>query len=98
MEKNKYLLHSTNEFARELRKILKTKRDLARRVHITIESMKKDPFAGSLRTHFVLLPSFGRVYSSRVNGDYRIIWNFENGNVILLQRIGGHSGSSKVYR
>lgn len=98
MKKNKYFLHRTNEFERELGKILKNKRGLARRVDITLERIKEDPFAVSLRTHSVNLPSFGRVYSSRVNGDYRIIWVFEDEDVVLLQRIGSHSGSSKVYR
>jgi len=98
MKKNKYCLHTTMEFARELRKILKNKRELARRVELTIEGIKIDPFTVSLRTHSVNVPSFGRVYSSRVNGDYRIIWTFEEEGVILLQRIGSHSGSSKVYR
>lgn len=98
MKKNKYSIHYTNEFDRELGKILKNKRDLAKRVDITIERIKKDPFIASLKTHTVKVSSFGRVYSSRVNGDYRIIWTIEEEGVILLQRIGSHSNSSKVYR
>lgn len=98
MKKSRYLLYRTNEFERELRKILRNKRELARRVGIVVKRIKGDPFGGSLRTHSVKVPSFGRVYSSRVNGDYRIIWTLEEEEIILLRRIGSHSGSSKVYR
>ncbi len=98
MKKSKYFLYRTNEFERELSKILRNRMELAKRVGIVIKRIKEDPFAVSLRTHSVKVPSFGRVYSSRVNGDYRIIWTLEEEDIILLRRIGGHSGSSKVYR
>ena len=41
----------------------------------------------------------GKVYSSFISGDIRIIWEFSNGSLhILVLNIGGHSGTNNVYR
>lgn len=98
MKRVKYSLHTTSEYGRDLRRILRHNARLAEKIVGCIEKMKLDPFSVTLKTHLVLLPSLGRVYSSRVTGDIRIIWTLKDENVILLFRVGGHSGSSKVYR
>jgi mRNA-degrading endonuclease YafQ of YafQ-DinJ toxin-antitoxin module len=40
------------------------------------------------------------VYSSSISGDLRIIWEFSENeiNIIDLLDIGGHSGSKSVYK
>ncbi len=40
---------------------------------------------------------YGEVFSSRVNGNLRIIWIFWTTGKVVLD-IGGHSGKNKVYR
>ena len=98
MERIRYSLHTTSEYGRDIRRIFRKDVKLARKILSCIKKIRVNPFDASLGTHRVLLPSLGRVFSSRVNGDIRIIWTLHDRNIILLLRIGGHSGSSKVYR
>ena len=95
MKRVKYSLYRTKEYAKDLRKILKKNKDLTLRIERAVIRILRDPFSPSLRTHQVNIPSLGKVYSSRISGDVRILWTFEEEGVILLQRVGGHS---KVYR
>jgi mRNA-degrading endonuclease YafQ of YafQ-DinJ toxin-antitoxin module len=96
MRKSKHQIQATTRFQRELKKTVKGNELLKEQVLSIIEMLSINPFYRGLRTHTVNIPSFGKVYSSRVTEDLRIIWNF-NGDIIVLQRIGGHSGSSKIY-
>ena len=66
----------------------------------TLQLLRQNPHYPSLRSHRVNTRFLGEHWSSRVTGDIRIIWDFENGNhlVILLLDIGGHSGTHKVYK
>jgi len=52
----------------------------------------------SLKTHKVFISDYGKVYSSNVTGDIRVIWSLEETYVLLLLDIGGHEGSTRVYR
>jgi len=40
------------------------------------------------------------MYSSKVTGDLRIIWNFDKNNnlFLILLDLGGHEGKNKVYK
>ncbi len=58
-----------------------------------------DPFYPGLKTHKVNSRLFGNAFSSRVTGDIRIIWKFDDNKTLtlLLMDLGGHSGRGKVY-
>ncbi len=98
MRKIKYSFKYTQNFYREYRRIAKKDRGLIVRVEGVLKKISIDPFSKSLKTHSVEISSLGRVYSSRVNSDIRILWVIDTEGAIILERIGGHSGSSKVYR
>lgn len=51
-----------------------------------------DPFHQSLKTHSVNISSLGEAWSSRVSGDLRLIWQFDENDklVILALRLQGH--------
>lgn len=93
--KSRYSIQATNRFKREYKRVFKKDKELQELFLLTIEKLSENPFDKSLRTHHVYIKTFGKVYSSRINGDLRIIWNF-NGSIIVLQRVGGHSGSSNI--
>jgi mRNA-degrading endonuclease YafQ of YafQ-DinJ toxin-antitoxin module len=95
--KSKYHIQATSRFQREYKRVFKKKKGLQKRFLFTVEKLSENPFKKGLRTHHVFAKDFGKVYSSRVTGDIRLICCF-NGNIIVLQRIGGHSGSSNVYK
>jgi mRNA-degrading endonuclease YafQ of YafQ-DinJ toxin-antitoxin module len=61
--------------------------------------VSENPFIPELHTHKVISKEFGSAFSSRVNGDIRIIWNYDKFGVmtILLLDLGGHSGFGRVY-
>jgi mRNA-degrading endonuclease YafQ of YafQ-DinJ toxin-antitoxin module len=93
-----YTLKSVSKFERDFKKISKKDKRVAKRILKGIEGLKENPFSSGLETHSVKISSLGKVYSSRITGDIRIIWFFKSKGVIVLYRIGGHSGGSKVYR
>lgn len=59
-----------------------------------------NPFLDKFRTHKVDLGTFGKKFSSRLDGDLRLIWDFDSEQkiVIYVFDIGGHSGSTGVYK
>lgn len=93
-----YNLKKTRRFSREYKKISKKNISLGKKIFNALELLCIDPFDSKLRTHRVNIPDLGRVYSSRVSGDVRIVWSLEGKNEIVLYRVGGHSGSKNVYR
>jgi mRNA-degrading endonuclease YafQ of YafQ-DinJ toxin-antitoxin module len=54
--------------------------------------MRVNPFDLSLKTHQVNISSQGKVWSSRVTGDLRLIWEFDEDMkmTIIALRLQGH--------
>lgn len=98
MRKTKYKLTYSKKFDRDYRGFVKGNRNLEVRIIKTLLQLGRDPFYQGLKTHRVHIPNLGRVYSSRVTGDLRVVWRVKEGRIIFLYRIGGHSGSSNIYR
>lgn len=80
----------TKRFEREYKKLTRYNKILRNKIQEKTLALESDPFDKTLKTRKVDLPEFGLVYSSRVNGDIRIIWDFEGDIIILLLTIGGH--------
>jgi mRNA-degrading endonuclease YafQ of YafQ-DinJ toxin-antitoxin module len=95
---SKYNFSFHNKFLRKLKKLYKKDKFLYERVKTFLENLAEDPFYPGFKTHRIVVTDYGKVYSSRVTGDIRVIWNLENGCTILLLDIGGHEGSKKVYK
>jgi mRNA-degrading endonuclease YafQ of YafQ-DinJ toxin-antitoxin module len=98
MKESKYNLQATTRFQREYKKVVKPNTLLEKKFVSVIEKLSVNPYMKSLKTHVVNIRGFGRLYSSRVTGDIRILWNFKDDNLIILHRIGGHFGSLSVYK
>ncbi len=94
-----YKIKQSKSFTKSLRKLVKLHRINSDQINYIFFLLAKDPFAASLKTHKVNSKNHGMQYSSRVDGDLRLIWNFdsENNLVIIIADIGGHSGFNKVY-
>ena len=95
----KYNLYTSNLFDRRLRKLVKKDKNLRKSIFKTLDRLTEDPYQTSLKTHKVDSKVLKSVYSSRVTGDFRIIWGFSKTRIqmIELYDIGGHEGSNKVY-
>ena len=85
-------------FLRKIKKIYKRDKSLYKRYRTFLIKFSENPFYPGLNTHKVTVSGYGRVYSSTITGDIRVIWNLEENYVLLLLDIGGHEGSTKVYR
>lgn len=99
MEK-KYKVRYLELFKKSYRKLIKGNAERERRTEKTIRLLLADPFYPSLKTHKVSTRLTGEKYSSRVTGDIRLIWDFDEEDKIriILIDIGGHSGKHKVYQ
>ena len=94
-----YKLNSSKSFTKKLKKLIENKRLELEVLNKSLQFLAKDPFSPALRTHKVNTRKLGKHYSSRIDGDLRIIWNFDQDKnlVLLLLDVGGHSGSDGVY-
>jgi len=89
----------TTSFDKAYKKILRKDAQIATKVDKVLHKLIDSPFETSLKTHKVVLSDFGKVYSSWVTGDLRVIWDFRKGKTVIIAiRLGGHSGGNKVYR
>lgn len=95
----RYDIETTTQFNRRYKKLVKRNKKLDKSIRGVIKSLSQDPFLPHLGSHEVESRNFGLVYSTRVTGDLRILWEFDDrGNMlILLLTIGGHSGKRSVY-
>ena len=86
-----YKIYSTKSFERDLKKLSKTG-VVSIKIAKILKTMRVNPFDLSLRTHQVNTPSQGKVWSSRVTGDLRLIWEFDENMemTIIALRLQGH--------
>lgn len=95
-----FLLKLRNSFHKGYKKLTKGNSKLQKQFAKALKLIEKNPFYPSLKTHKVDTKNYTKVYSSSVNGDVRIIWNFDEDNnlVILLLETGTHSGANQIYK
>ncbi len=96
----RYKLNFSRHFQKRFKQITEKNKFLEAKIVKTLEILQTDPKYSSLHSHKVETLNYGERWSSRVTGDIRIIWDFDEDNnvVILVLDIGGHSGSGKVYQ
>jgi mRNA-degrading endonuclease YafQ of YafQ-DinJ toxin-antitoxin module len=86
----KFKIKLSPYFERDYKKI----RDniVKKRLYKVFEYLEENPFDEILRTHKVNTPSLGKVWSSSVTGDLRILWKFSDENVMIIValKLQGH--------
>ncbi|HEC63934.1 MAG TPA: hypothetical protein ENI23_01425 [bacterium] len=93
-----YRLQLTPKFQRAYKKLSKKDKRLGSLVDERLELLRGNPKDSKLRSHVVYRDSYlGTIWSSRVNGDVRILWSYDNQKrlTIILLKVGGHD---EVYR
>lgn len=94
-----FQIELTKEFSKRVKKYLSGNQNLELKITKALTMMMKDPFYKSLYTHKVESRKYGLAYSSRVTGDYRLIWDFEKKKKkIIIYSICTHEGKRKVYK
>jgi mRNA-degrading endonuclease YafQ of YafQ-DinJ toxin-antitoxin module len=94
-----FLANTTPYFLKKAQKIVNKNLTLAKQIDNCIQNLLLNPKNPTLKSHKVVTPKFGTCYSSSVNGDLRIIWDYSDDQLFVLDLldIGGHSGSGSVY-
>jgi mRNA-degrading endonuclease YafQ of YafQ-DinJ toxin-antitoxin module len=87
-----WILKPSKHFKRDYKKLIKNNRALEGKIDEVLDLLSLNPKDSTLRSHKVRLHYFGEVWSTRVTGDIRILWDHDEDNqqVILLLTIGGH--------
>ena len=80
-----YIIIYSKKFWRAFEKLTEAEQDL---IMDKLELLEDDPFYPSLRSK--KLNGTSGYYESSVNMDIRIIWQYENGRIILLINVGHH--------
>jgi mRNA-degrading endonuclease YafQ of YafQ-DinJ toxin-antitoxin module len=85
-----FVVEFSEYFKKQYQKLIKNNPNLERRIDTALLKLVKNPESVSHKV--------GEFWSCRVTGDLRIIWEYKKGELVLvLLKIGGHSGSSSVY-
>jgi mRNA-degrading endonuclease YafQ of YafQ-DinJ toxin-antitoxin module len=74
---------------------------LEKAVQKTFHLLEIDPKYRSLKTHKVDTKNHDNVFSSRITGDWRIIWAFDEPSktaTIICLELGTHGGANQVYK
>jgi mRNA-degrading endonuclease YafQ of YafQ-DinJ toxin-antitoxin module len=90
---NRYKIISTPSFKKQLYKLVIKDRALKVRIETTLQKLTDNPFYSGLKSHIVdKNETYGKIWSSRVTGDVRILWTFSPKQelVLILLEIGGH--------
>lgn len=90
-QKQNFQIKYTSHFERQFLKLIRNNSLLRVKIDKVKEILERVPFYPGLKTHLIYnSDEIGKIWSSRVTGDIRILWSFENNSTIILLEIGGH--------
>ena len=95
-----FKLNFKKTFLKKVKKFSEKNKNLKKLIIKTLSGLEENPFSLNLKSHKIIRKNGSLAFSSKVNGDIRIIWKFKNKRAIILDiiDIGGHSGKNKVYK
>ena len=93
----KYNLKPTKPFLKKFNKLIKGNLKLEKKIGECLNILRENPKENKLGSHKVDTSQFGQVWSIKITGDIRILWDYDRDNqlILLLLNIGGHD---EVYR
>jgi mRNA-degrading endonuclease YafQ of YafQ-DinJ toxin-antitoxin module len=94
-----YELIILDSFWSNYQKLTKGKQILKKRIDKTLIKLSLDPKSSSLKSHKAGAIEGIEMYSSSVDKDVRIRWFYDKDEniVIVVARVGRHSGSTQIY-
>lgn len=95
-----FILYFANKFLYKVKKLSKANNRLSICIKNTIKKLEINPRDISLKTHKVLDINGISAFSSEVNWDLRIIWDYRKNelNILDIIDIWWHSWGKKVYK
>ncbi len=86
-----FQLNKDPRFDKKLEKLLRKNPDLKVRVAKTLKQLRHNPKHPGLRTHQINDSDYGKIWSSWLHDDLRVIWQYDGDKIIiLLLDIGSH--------
>lgn len=87
---SRYTVYTIAACKRDIKRI--KDKEIKKTINQVFKIIAIDPFHTSLKTHAVNIPNLGKAWSSRVTGDLRLIWQFDENDklIILTLRLQGH--------
>ena len=86
-----FKIDTSDKFEKKYKKLLKKNIALKPKVLSAMAKISKDPKYPSLKSHQINHSEYGKVWSSWVHDDLRVLWKYEGEKiVILLLDIGDH--------
>ena len=86
-----FALEASASFQKTYKKLIKNNLLLEKRIDVALAELADSP---EIISHKV-----GDFWSCKVTSDLRIIWEYKGDElVLLLIKIGGHSGTNNVYK
>jgi mRNA-degrading endonuclease YafQ of YafQ-DinJ toxin-antitoxin module len=86
-----FVAEFSDGFKKQYKKLIKNNKIIEKRIDVSLAKLLANPEAVSHKV--------GDVWSCRVTGDIRVIWEYSGGELtLLLIKIGGHSGGNNVYK
>ena len=85
-------LRFSDNFLKQYNSLTKKDPLLKQKVKKLLKIIQVNPYYPGLHTHKVNNPTWGEVLSSRVTGDIRLIWTFDNNKrlTLIVLEIGRH--------
>lgn len=99
--KNNFDLTFSDKFIKTFKKYFNNNIILQKAFKKTRDTLADDPFYTGLHTHKVDTILNKDVYSSKITGDWRVIWQLDQDSkvaTILCLELGTHSGPNQVYK
>jgi mRNA-degrading endonuclease YafQ of YafQ-DinJ toxin-antitoxin module len=96
-----FAIQYTETFLKIYKKYIRKVEKLEKAFTKTIELIKENPHHPSLNSHKVDTRKNTDIWSSRMTGDWRIAWIYDEKNqiaTIILLEVGTHSGSNQIYK
>jgi mRNA-degrading endonuclease YafQ of YafQ-DinJ toxin-antitoxin module len=93
-----FILNFDDHFTKQFTSKIKGNVKFEKSIEKTFDLLETDPFYPSLKTHKVDTKKYDDVFSSRITGDWRIIWSFNSESqtaTIICLELGTHGGASK---
>ena len=86
-----FALEASATFQKAYKKLIKKNNILEKRIDVALAKLSESPESISHKV--------GDFWSCKVTPDLRIIWEYKDDElVLLLLKIGGHSGAGNVYK
>jgi mRNA-degrading endonuclease YafQ of YafQ-DinJ toxin-antitoxin module len=87
-------------FEKYFKKIIQKDPILIKKFYKTIALLSQDPNYPSLQSHKVDIIGYNEVWVSRITGDIRIVWFYDEKKQLVINciKLGTHGGANQVYK